>query len=527
VRLLAVCLAIASLTWVGCSNSENGRERFREISLAELRDRIEGGWAGQMIGVSFGEPTEFRYLERIIEPDDLPEWTKERVVSALNQDDLYVEMTFSQVLDEKGLDATTEDFGAMFRDARYRLWHANLAARRALKRGVPAGESGTPRHNVHANDIDFQIESDFIGLMSPGLPAASNDLCWRVGRVMNSGDGIYGGMFVSAMYAAAFFEKDPRAVVEIGLGALPKESPYARVVTDVLRWSAENPTDWEATWQLIEDKWNDREPCPQGALNPFNIDAKLNGAYIALGLLYGNGDLERTLEIATRAGQDSDCNPSSALGILGVMMGFEGIPEKWRGGIPAIADEKFSYTNHSFHSIVESTMERAISWVERHGGHLEGDTLHVPVQAPVPARLEIWDDYGSPVERIATNDPRWSFEGAWNEEEMFSFGSKADIPIRWSDERDATAMVRFEGTGAVLVGTYLPDGGKAVIELDGEPRGIIDVYSDEDESKGNEALWHVFGLEDGAHELQLRVLGEPYPGSNGSKVWIEDIVVFR
>ena len=36
---------------------------------------------------------------------------------------------------------------------------------------------------------------------------------------MNHGDGIYGGMFVSCMYAAAFFESDPRALVEAGLAA--------------------------------------------------------------------------------------------------------------------------------------------------------------------------------------------------------------------------------------------------------------------------------------------------------------------
>jgi hypothetical protein len=42
--------------------------------------------------------------------------------------------------------------------------------------------------------------------MAPGLPQAANDSGWRAGRVMNYGDGIYGGMFVSCMYAAAFFD---------------------------------------------------------------------------------------------------------------------------------------------------------------------------------------------------------------------------------------------------------------------------------------------------------------------------------
>ena len=70
----------------------------RRITRAELRDRIEGGWAGQMIGVSYGAPTEFRSLGKIIE-GELPKWTPDRVANSLNQDDLYVDMTFAQYWD--------------------------------------------------------------------------------------------------------------------------------------------------------------------------------------------------------------------------------------------------------------------------------------------------------------------------------------------------------------------------------------------------------------------------------------------
>src|SRR4051812_21122450 len=97
-----------------------GRGATRTITIAELRDKIEGGWAGQMIGVSFGAPTEFRYREKIIE-GQLPEWKPDRITNALNQDDLYVDMTFAKVLDDKGLKATTDDFGAMFKHAQYAL----------------------------------------------------------------------------------------------------------------------------------------------------------------------------------------------------------------------------------------------------------------------------------------------------------------------------------------------------------------------------------------------------------------------
>ena len=487
----------------------------RKMSMEELRDRIEGGWAGQMIGVSFGAPTEFRYKEQMIE-GALPEWKPDRISNSINQDDLYVDMTFAQVLDDQGIEATTEDFGAMFREAKYALWHANLAARRALKRGVPASLSGTPKYNAHANDIDFQIEADFIGLMAPGMPNSATEIAWRAGRVMNHGDGIYGGIFVSCMYAAAFVEPDVRKVVEAGLACLPAKSPYAQTIADTMAWSKQH-SDWKQTWRELERKWNNREPCPDGALQPFNIDARLNGAYIALGLLYGGGDFFRTMEISTRAGQDSDCNPSSACGILGVMMGYKRIPNEWKSGIPAISKEKFRYTNYTFPEIVESTRKRAVALAVKNGGKLDGDALVFPVQRSRPTKLEMWDDYGSPAERVAASDARWQWKGPW----------KAGGKGRMATDKGAEVAIDFNGTGAIVVGPYLPEGGKADVYLDGKMHSTVDVYPDENSRKGGESVWHAFGLRNGKHSLRLVVRGEPYGDSKGTAIAVEDLVVFR
>jgi hypothetical protein len=505
--------------------SANSRDsQTRVIALDVLRDKIQGGWAGQMIGVSYGAPTEFRYRAEIIPEEKLPVWTAERILNSLEQDDLYVDMTFAKVIDEKGLDATIEDFGAQFKQAKYALWHANLAARRALKRGVPARLSGTPTYNTHANDIDFQIESDFIGLMSPGLPQFSNAVADRAGRVMNYGDGIYGGMFISAMYGAGFFELDPRKVVEAGLAAIPSESPYAQIIRDVLQLSKESLSDWIKVWNLIEKKWDKDEPCPEGAMKPFNIDAKLNGAYVALGLLYGGGEFEKTMSIATRCGQDSDCNPSSALGILGVMRGYRAIPEQLKQGIPPIADRKFQYTDYSFKNIVQSTYEHALEAVKRNGGRVEGDKLIVKLQQPKPPKLELWSDYGSPVERIAVADERWTWKGDWKiGTEKWAGVARPKI----SDIKGAEAGIAFEGTGAILTGFYLPTGGKADVYLDGKLDRTVDVYPDEPHVKGGEDVWHAFGLKKERHTVRLIVRGEPYADSQGSEIALTDLVVFQ
>jgi hypothetical protein len=337
----------------------------------------------------------------------------------------------------------------------------------------------------------------------------------RAGRVMNYGDGIYGGMFVSGMYAAAFFESDPRKVVEAGLACIPRKSPYAMLISDVLDWSKQYPNDWQKVWQLIEDKWDRRDPCPEGALKPFNIDAKLNGAYIVLGLLHGNKDFGKTIEIATRAGQDSDCNPASAGGVLGVMLGYDAIPDEYKGGIPPLADKKFSYTDFSFNTIVDSTEKRTLALIQATGGAREGDMVHVKVQTPKPPKLEVWDDYGDPVERIAVTDSRWTFSGNW--------GSKP----RMSAEKGSEATVTFQGTGALVTGTYLPDGGRLDVYLDGKLDRTVDVFSDEKGPRGGEAVWHAFGLKNGEHTVRIVVRGEPYGASTGAKVSLDDIVVFR
>ena len=505
--------------------SQSATAEQRSISLEGLRDKVRGGWAGQMIGVSYGAPTEFAYLDRLVPEDELPVWKPEMISEALNQDDLYVDIAFAAALDEHGLDATTADFAAMFRDTQFSLWHANLAARRALRRGVPGELSGTPKYNMHANDIDFQIEADFVGLMTPGLPREANSLGYRAGRVMNYGDGIYGGLFISGMYAAAFFEDDPRTIVEAGLAVLPSASSYAQVISNLLSWHEENPTDWQHVWQLLNDKWNGHEACPAGAHHPFNIDAKLNGAYVGLGLLYGEGDFEKTMLISTQAGQDSDCNPSSAVGILGVVLGYDDIPVKFTAGIPAIADEKFNYTSYSLNDIVDSTVTRAIALIERTGGSVDGGMVNVEVQDPQQAPLEAWDDYGSVQEEISFDDERWQWSGDWQRTALRIWRTERVSNI--SGERNAEAAISFDGTGASIIGILLPNGGQAEVYLDGELSQTIDVYPDEPNLKARESIWHQFGLENKRHELRIVVLGEPYGNSQGPNISITGLLVFE
>jgi hypothetical protein len=520
-RTVLIVLVSGSVPLVVAGHDIGRAQELRTLSRKVFEDKVRGGWAGQMIGVSFGAPTEFKSNGKIIE-GDLPAWTPDRIENAIDQDDLYVEMTFAAVMDSRGLEATTDQYGDAFRTSKYRLWHANAGARRLLDRGVKAPLSGDPKYNVHANDIDFQIESDFIGLMTPGLPADATRYAMRVGRVMNYGDGLYGGVFVASMYAAAFFERDPRKVVEAGLASLPGESGYARIIRDVLRWSAENPRDWRRTWQLIQDTWDKDDPCPDGSLEPFNIDAKLNGAYIVLGLLYGAGDFDRTLDVSTRAGQDSDCNPSSAAGILGVMLGYDRIPERWKSGLAPRATRKFAYTNYSFEDIVASTTARAAKVVAAAGGRFTATDIGVPRQPPAPPVLEQWD-MGVPDRRINVADPAWHFVGGWTTPPRSM--TRSGPPARGASAAGAEATLTFMGSAVTLLGVMSQSGGRADVFLDGTRAGEIDAYIPPDTT--DNALWHTYGLPNTKHTVRIVTRADKAQNSKGTVVTLTGAVTYR
>ena len=150
---------------------------------------------------------------------------------------------------------------------------------------------------------------------------------------MNSGDGWYGGVYIAAMYALAFVRDDIERIAEEALAAIPAETTFARAMADVIRRHREDPNDWKTAWFKVQRAWGEDIGCPEGVFDSFNIDAKVNCAWVLIGLLYGDGDFGKTLDISQRCGDDSDCNPASAGGILGTMLGYKRIPAAWTNGL--------------------------------------------------------------------------------------------------------------------------------------------------------------------------------------------------
>ena len=391
-------------------NSENHPDSNSSVKLkttltkAELQDKIKGGWAGQVIGCTYGGPTEFRYKGKMINDSIAIQWDDQRCLWYYQNapglyDDVYMDLTFVDVFEKEGLDAPAKSHALAFANADYMLWHANQAARYNILNGVMPPLSGFWLNNPHSDDIDFQIEADFAGLMSPGMVNTASEVCDKVGHIMNYGDGWYGGVYVAAMYSLAFVSNNVDFVVNEALKAIPQESKFYRCINDVIQWHSEYPDDWAQTWNLVQENWSNDIGCPDGVFNDFDIDAKINAAYIVIGLLYGDGDYSKTLNIATRCGQDSDCNPASAGGILGTILGYSKIPEEWKKGVYPVEDMDFKYTTMSLKDVYEIGTKHAMQMVLDNGGKIDGENVILPYQEIKPVKLEQGFKGHFPVER--------------------------------------------------------------------------------------------------------------------------------
>jgi ADP-ribosylglycohydrolase len=457
------------------------------ISTDKLKDKIRGGWAGQTIGVTYGGPVEFRFNGTFIQDYQPIVWYDGYLKKTMTEnpglyDDIYMDLTFVDVLERVGLDAPVDSFAQAFAHADYKLWHANQAARYNILNGIKPPASGTWMNNPHADDIDYQIEADFSGLMSPGMPNAASAISDRIGHMMNYGDGYYGGVFVGAMYSYAFISDDITYITNQALKKIPAQSEFYQCISDVIAWHKKYPADWKSTWFELQKKWSMENGCPQGVFAAFDIDAKINAAYVVLGLLYGNGDFGKSLEIAARAGQDADCNPSTVGGILGAKMGYDKIPAYWKAGLKDIEDMDFKYTTMSLNRVYAVSYNHALQMIRRNGGTVTDKTVQIKLEDPKTVPFEK------------------SFAGIY---------PASQIDLR-DEIGDSEKEISFTGTGIVLKGEATRRnraGADKIIEasfwVDGQDAGTYKFPTDFT-TRRLELFWK-YGLTKGEHKLRIKI----------------------
>lgn len=485
----SVCIALGSLLFADCTAKEAQTTLYVTMDKAELASKIKGAWAAKTIACTYGGPVEFIQNGTMIQDYTPIEWNKGRVKHYFDTfpglyDDLYVNIVLENVIEDYGLDAPADSFALAFYRAGFPLWHANQQAKHNIWLGLMPPQSGDWHNNPHADDIDFQIEADFIGLISPGMPDAASELSDRVGHIFNYGDGWYGGVYVAALYSEAFINDDMLTVVENALKTIPQQSDFYGCVNSVVKNYKNDPTDWKKAWFECQRDWSSEVGCPDGVFLPFDIDAKINSAYVTIGLLYGGKDFFKTIDIATRCGQDADCNPATAGAVLATMLGYDAIPAEFAESLDGLRDIPFAYTDISLNKLDEMTFNHALDMIVKNGGKVNDITVTIKVQEPVPVRYEKSFDGHYPYNKVAN----WASLGA--------------------DTQDFT----FNGIGLVQKGyVKSPDAdyvAEVQVSVDGEEVEVarLPIYSDKQIDNRRVDVFYRYDLPKGEHKVEYKWL---------------------
>ena len=129
-------------------------EKQLEISKEVLLEQIKGGLGRTnprmtpMVG-----PTEFKYRGAIIHEKTPIIWYDDYCKDIFAEDpglydDVYMDLTFLEVMQKEGINAPAESFAKAFANADYKLWHANQAARYNILHGIMPPASGHWKNNT-------------------------------------------------------------------------------------------------------------------------------------------------------------------------------------------------------------------------------------------------------------------------------------------------------------------------------------------------------------------------------------------
>lgn len=302
-------------------------------------EKIYSGYLGMNIGIRLGapvEPTIWTY-ERIRNTyGDITDYVKEFKNFAAD-DDANGPFYFLRALydDAVDRDITPNDVARAWlnyaREGVGMFWWGGYGVSTEhttyinLKNGIEAPKSGSIEQNGHiiAEQIGGQIFIDTWGLVNPCNPKKAADFGEAAARVSHDGDGVNGARFFCAAISKAFETSDINEIVEAGLGQIPADSTYVKVARAVMEFHKAQPGDFRACRDMLERDWGYDKYKGVCHMIP-------NAGVCILALMYGEGDFNRTVEIATMCGWDTDCNAGNVGTVLGVACGLEGIAAKYR-----------------------------------------------------------------------------------------------------------------------------------------------------------------------------------------------------
>ncbi len=339
VVLFVLAVAVAAAACVSESPDSSGPGQTAALDQdgaaldeATYRDKVHGSWVATMVANFSGLDLQGVWLDApgpgnsidLLSPD---QWSTD--------DDTHVEWLDLHILETYGLNPTYRQIRDEWVDhLNGDIWVATRAARDLMDQGVVPPETGSVQLNPDgAWSMDAQLETELFGLINPGRPTRAREQARFFANVTNRGPAVDASAFYAHMYSMAFDISDVQTLIAQARAAEPEDSIVAPIVDAVVSWHDASPNDWRQTRERIRVAYD---------TDPEWWASRVNFATTIMALLYGEGDLRRTVDIAGLAGWDADNNMTTSAGLLGVIIGFDDLPEPFASASDTYFNEDLS-----------------------------------------------------------------------------------------------------------------------------------------------------------------------------------------
>jgi hypothetical protein len=403
-------------------SSDNESSSLDNPDRLEYSQRLRAMWLGSAIANWTGLITEGVRTEPPFYTDEdwgtmqKGTWKEDAVIDFVFQDpwladdDTDIEYVYLHLMDQHGTSRlSSEQIAAGWQEhINDYIWVSNQTARGLMRLNAAPPVTSMLTTNENSLAIDAQLTTEIFGALAPGMPDRALQMADLPIRTTASGYSAHAAQFYVVLYSLAS-QVDPALerkeqiawMVNEARGYIPDSSKTADIVDFVLADYQSNLDidDWERTRDRVYERYH-LQAQENGFVYRDWIESSVNFAAGLIALLYGEGDFQRTVQIGSLSGWDSDNGTSTMGGLLGLMLGYDALVEQFpdqevsdRYHILRTRDDLPDYlpTDLRAEDTYELMAARMIPFVEAEiiaaGGQVEEDSWILP--HPKLASVEI------------------------------------------------------------------------------------------------------------------------------------------
>ncbi len=282
------------------------------MTMIPLESKIHGCWMGKSIGGTLGLPVEGQ-----LGPLALTFYDPVPTIAPPN-DDLELQLVWLHLVEKSSGTLTADDFGkAWLRHIHY-MWDEYGRCRWNLRRGVPATAAGA-FENGFASGMGSPIRSEIWACLFPDDPESAGYYAGLDASLDHGVEGIAGEVFLAVMQSRVAAGAPAYSAINDALKTIPASSETARALALVIDDYQQKTEPWESRRRLLQS--HDHENFTH---------APINVGLAVWALLHGAGNFEKSILLSTNAGYDTDSTTATVGATLGLAVGLENIPARWR-----------------------------------------------------------------------------------------------------------------------------------------------------------------------------------------------------